>query len=435
MTTFDRFDPLERRIGAAMDDIAGTRPLDYLDDVFRQTARTVQRPRWSFPERWLNVDTTLVRPAVAGRRLPFRSLIVLVALAALLATAAFYVGTQKRLPPPYGPAGNGQLVYAADGDLYVRDTLTSAQRLLLGGPGEQSGAVISPDGQLIAYDNYYDVDEGGNPRPWVANLDGSNPRRVLERGYTFETFEWAADSRSMAIVTRPGRLPELWIVPAEGSGAQRLEFESFFPSGATWDPLRPGVLLVRGEDKETHLTDLYYVSTDGRVLQKFGLRTLNLNGPAFELSGLAFAPDGQTIAFNDIVAKEYPVNRFRAHLMHRDGTNVRVIAAPLQTGFSQAWPQFSPDGKWVALDTWETMVGTGVRHQLAIAPSDGSAPARRIGPIVQDDQQIKSWSPDGSRILLCACEARELYTIDPLSGDFEKLPWQGDLPGWQRLAK
>jgi hypothetical protein len=32
------------------------------------------------------------------------------------------------------------------------------------------------------------------------------------------------------------------------------------------------------------------------------------------------------------------------------------------------------------------------------------------------------------------CDRDELYSIDPISGAFEKLPWSGDLPGWQRRA-
>jgi hypothetical protein len=230
-------------------------------------------------------------------------------------------------------------------------------------------------------------------------------------------------------------VPELWIAPVDGSGARRLEFESFLPWGVTWDPLRPGVLLVRGEDKRTHLTDLYYVGADGEVLQKFGMTPLNLNGPAFELSGMAFSPDGLTIAYNSIVALEDPVNRFRVHLVDRDGRNDRAIPAPFETQYSQAWPVFSPDGASVLMDSWQTKADGSPVFQMAIAPTDGSSPARRIGPILDDDNQLKAWSPDGSRILLCACQHKELYSVDPTSGASEKLPWRGDLPGWQRVKR
>jgi hypothetical protein len=48
MTSIDQFDPFERRITAAIDEIAAPRRPEYLDDILRQTARTSQRPRWQF---------------------------------------------------------------------------------------------------------------------------------------------------------------------------------------------------------------------------------------------------------------------------------------------------------------------------------------------------------------------------------------------------
>lgn len=439
MTAFDRFDPFERRITDAIDEIAETHLPDYLDDILRQTARTAQRPRWTFPERWLPVDTTLPRPSLA-RRVPIRPLIVLTLLAGLLGGAlVWYVGSHPRVPLPYGPANNGQLIFGQGGDLYVRDSITGDARLLLGGPGNQQGVIVSPNGQLIAYDNFLvgpDGKLGQDPYEWVAERDGSNPRQILAAPYTFQAFEWAPDSRSIAIVTEPtAGDPQFWIAPADGSGARQLSFSATRPWGATWDPQRASVLLMRGEDQNVGLTDLYYIDDNGNVLSKLGMMGQNINGPKYEFSGIAFSPDGQTVAYNSIEAIEQPVNRFRVHLMNRDGTNDRAVGAPLPTLYSQGWPAFSPDGRWVLMDSWETKPGGVVVHQLAIAPTDGSAVAKRIGPVLDDENQIKMWSPDGTRILQCACDSHDLYSIDPLSGEFEKLPWQGDLPGWQRLAR
>lgn len=67
MTTFDRFDPFERRISEAIDEVAAARLPVYLDDVLQQTARTPQRPRWTFPQRWIPMDTTPTRPGLVGR--------------------------------------------------------------------------------------------------------------------------------------------------------------------------------------------------------------------------------------------------------------------------------------------------------------------------------------------------------------------------------
>jgi Tol biopolymer transport system component len=433
MTTFDRFDPFERRIGAALEGLAPPQRLDYLDDVFRQTARTAQRPRWSFLERWLNVDTTLARPMLFGRRVPIRSLLLLAVLAALLAATAVYVGTQKKLPAPFGPAANGQLLFGADGDIYARDSLAADPRLLIRAEGEQGGPAHSPDGQLFAYDSI----ESGAGHVWVANADGTQPRQVLERAFTGQSFAWAPDSRSMAIVTHASK-PELWIAQADGSGARLVEIEGLYPWEATWDPQRPGVLLVRAEEKLTKAIDLYFVDLSGSILSKIDLEGDMLNGAQYEFSGVAISPDGNTIAFNSVEAVEPPFNRFRVHTMGRDGSNDRLIPAPLETLYSQAWAQFSPDGSWIAMESWATGADGSSEtriSRLAVAPADGSGVARWLGPSAPGQTLVTTWSPDGTRILLCIRERGEVYAIDPVTGSAERVPGLSDLPDWQRVAR
>ena len=56
MTTDRRF---ESDLSDLLAELAPRRTPDYRDDVVRQTARTRQRPAWTFPERWLPVDLTM----------------------------------------------------------------------------------------------------------------------------------------------------------------------------------------------------------------------------------------------------------------------------------------------------------------------------------------------------------------------------------------
>ena len=90
---------------------------DYVDDLLTRTARSRQRSAWRFPERWLPMDLTARAPTITGRQVPLR-LIGLVALVvlALAVGAALFVGSQRRLPAPFGPAANGLIVYAAPTD-------------------------------------------------------------------------------------------------------------------------------------------------------------------------------------------------------------------------------------------------------------------------------------------------------------------------------
>ncbi len=430
MTALDRFDPFERRITEAIDEIAAARPPAYLLDTLRQTARTSQRPRWTFPERWLPMDTALARPTVV-RRVPLRSLVVLALLATMVAATLFYIGSQRRLPPPFGPAGNGQIVFSRDGDLYVRESLAGEPRLFLGGPGDQAGVVGSPDGQLIAYDQI----EDGLRHVWVAGADGSNPRQVLARAFSGLSFAWAPDSSSVAMVTDAGGALELWIAPADGSGARLIALDQMRPREAAWDPQRPGVLLVRAEQRLSGEVDLYYVDVaSGAILSKLEMNGPMPLGPEYAFGAITFSPDGNTIAYNAMDAEEPPVTKFRVHVMNRDGTGDKEVLAPLETGYSQAWPIFSPDGLWIAMESWVTNPDWSTVNRLAVAPTDGSAAARFVGPDLPGQPLTKVWSPDGTRILLCSSLRNEVYAIDPAGGTFEQLSGASDLPDWQRIA-
>ena len=100
MTAFDRVEP---RIPELMNELAPATVPDYVDDLLRQTARTRQRPAWTFPERWLPMDITLapVRARPRGLRTVVAVLLIALLAAALLVA---YVGSRPhRVPAPSSP--------------------------------------------------------------------------------------------------------------------------------------------------------------------------------------------------------------------------------------------------------------------------------------------------------------------------------------------
>jgi hypothetical protein len=140
MTAFDRFDPFEQRITDAIDEIAMARRPDYLDDVLQLTVRSSQRPRWTFPERWLPMDAA-VMPVGIGRRRQVRLLLLLAALAALLIGALALIGTPRSLPPSLVKG-----VFERTGDLVSEVGLATTLRLT-------NGSVMIADGlDLQRYD-------------------------------------------------------------------------------------------------------------------------------------------------------------------------------------------------------------------------------------------------------------------------------------------
>ena len=108
-------DRLERELTTWFADTAAPQTPDWTADILAATATMRQRPRWSFPARWLPaaVVPRLPRLTLTLRPVPWRTIALLALLGLLLAAAVtLYVGSRPRLPAPFGPAVNGLVAYA-----------------------------------------------------------------------------------------------------------------------------------------------------------------------------------------------------------------------------------------------------------------------------------------------------------------------------------
>lgn len=431
MTAFERFDPFEQRVSDALVDIAAPRRPDYLDDILRQTARTAQRPRWSFPGRWLPMVDILPRRAVVGRsesRVLLLALLLVLLLAAVVAIAV--VGARRPVLLTFGPAGNGVIVSSTNGDLYVRDSLDAPARLLIGGDGEQSGALFSQDGRLVAYDSI----KNGVDTVMVAHVDGSNPVSILGVPFVNGWAAWLPDSERIALTSEDHGTRRLWLANADGSGATMVDLGNLEP----WSiAVRPGTTQIVFQGENEHgVNDLYLLDLAGGKPVPLHRTDTGVFGPEWQLSGVAFSPDGTTISYNALT----PVNgsaRFTTHLVSVDGTRDRAVVTGRESEatFSVAWATWSPDSKWIVMESF-TDIGSSDRiNQLYLAPADGSAPAHAIGPALADQSLLRSWSPDGTKILLTSRDRNQVYLIDPVSEQWQLLPWTSDMPDWQRVAR
>ncbi len=443
MTAFDQFDPFEQRISSALEEIAPARRPDYLEDLLRQTARTSQRPRWSFPGRWLPMDVTLA-PVPAGRS-ALRPLVIVVILAllALAATAILIAGSRPKIPLPVGPAVNGAIVYPSRGDIFIRDGITDAApgRPLVAGPAKEYAPYLSPDGRTFVYAQ---AGEGGDDL-WAVDIDGANPRRLLpdQIGEGWSQWSWALDSRHLLVSGEFGGTKRLYDVQADGSGARELVFEGLVPWEGFWSPIDPNTFLLRAH-KTTGVgaMDLYLADADGGNLRPLGLPGQSAFGPQHTLSGAAWSPDGKVIAYNAIALDlDTLVTRFRVHLVNADGSNDRELPGPDDPRINEAWPVFSPDGSQLLVQHFifptdlETPNGAG---WIAVLPADGSAPARDIGIRVDatsNPDTWKDWSPDGTSVLQVIGETSRAYLVDPVTGAATDISWADDLPAWQRRGR
>lgn len=400
MTAEQRF---ERELPDILADLYPVSAPDYRNDLVRQIAATRQRPAWTLPERWIPVTAlALGRPV---RPIPWRTIgVVALLLVAIAAAAIIASGSQRRLPAPFGPAANGQLVLAEDGDIFLVDPATGEQTLAIGGAALDTEPIFSRDGTQIAF--FRETD--GVRSLWLADDRGGAPRELSTDGlFDFSQIEWAPDGKSILLTTSlPGKTAPA-IIPTDGSAAHVIAIDMMAES-PIW--LTSGQeILFRGTSPTGF--GLFAIRPDGTDIRPIVPAT-----GTSEWDALFFgvSPDGSQIAYQ---WRPTATAAMLLYVVPTSGGTPRPITSIESVGVS-----WSPDSTWISF--W------GNTSQY-IVRADGTAPERQVVPERGDIR----WAPDGSRLLYVSENATNPVLLDPLDGTQETAPWSSTaFPDWQRLA-
>ncbi len=406
-------DRLEHDLTAWFGETAVPRTPDYTDDILRQTARSRQRPRWTFPERWLPMSViTLGR--VARRPVPWRAVGLLVVLALLLAiVAAVYVGSQRRaVPPPFGPAANGLVAYSKDGDIYTVDPATGARTAIVTGASFDERPAYSRDGTRLAF-----LRTTGTASVIVlADADGRNEAAVSMTPLAGGAWlSWSPDGRSIAAMTDDnGDTGSLWIVDTAQRTIRKID----------------GVVTDYGE--------VQWRPPDGRQLM---VTVRASGGLRFALVSLADGsvdvlprPEGDGLRPGDWALDGrrflYAASDGQVHVLDMQG-GADVMIRPSLAADGAGYPRFSNDGQRVLMMEFTN----GDPTWLSVAPSDGSKPAVRVSDVYYGGIGTHyQWAPDDSTITLMP-NVGPVVLLDPAGGPVSTPPWMTDeVESWQRLA-
>jgi Tol biopolymer transport system component len=404
MTDDRRFD---RNLPGLLTDLASPSMPSYRDDIVQRTALTRQRPAWIFPERWLPVDIATRRSMASS--VAWRPIGVVLALLLLLVAAflAISIGSQQRLPAPYGLAANGLIVYSDADDVYVGDATNGLTRPLFATADREYLPTFSRDGTRLAL--MRKVKDGPGPNLVVSTADGRNDRLVSTEEFpATETLDWSGDGRSIVISSFKGGARTMTIVDVE-SGTTRDVDVDISPSAARFLPPTGTELVFLGRVSGGNET--YAVSTLG------GTPRLIAASDDAEIS-----PDGALAAYCVGTAD----GGTEIHLVGTDGKNDRVIENPPLV-VHQCGPEWSPDGEHLVV--FRAYDGGLTRY--AIIPLVGGAgvetdSAYGFGTV--------RWSPDGKFLAINppgAPEESELVNI--ATGD-RRLVSFWITANWQRVA-
>jgi Tol biopolymer transport system component len=400
MTQFDR---LERELTAWFVDTAVPRTPDYTEDILQQTARIRQRPWRAFPGRWLPMSVvTLGR--FAPRLVPWRTIGLLVMLALLLAVAiAAYVGSQRRLPQPFGIAGNGLVAYDSGGDIFTIDPATGERRPIVTGPESDSTPRFSLDGTRLVFMR---GPEGGAKVPIIIDADGGH-QVVADTAplpwFDPESLSWSPDGRFIAL--RAQVRGTTYVVDAIDGGVKALDIETLEVE-PFWRPPEGHELLAIGGTSSA--PELYLVAGDDGTARKLA----PLAGDAAEIWLSGWTPDGQQFVFSE-----------------GGTTHMLDVVSGAETVINVGYGQLSNDGTRV--------VGVGgdeTRTWLCVANIYGG-PCERISEIYAGSWDTGyDWSPDDEWIITTRSDDT-VFLLDPDELTTTQPSWPSEgAESWQRKA-
>jgi Tol biopolymer transport system component len=417
---------MEQRLPSRLEELAAPRTPSYFDDVISTTARTRQRPGWSFPERWLPVSVLTDRLATAPRA-PMRALAVaallLLALAALILVAGG--SRQPSVPAPFGVAANGQIAWVDSTGSIVTAGLDGAEpSVVVAGPGNDRPQ-FSPDGTRLAY--LRQTSSGADVV--VAAADGSEPVTLASVPRTIGLV-WAPDSQSL-VLANAGELTRI----EARAGATRVVIATGVADTYDWNvepamifrpPAGDEIAYIKGNAGDKRIV---VAKADGSAPHEI----LAPGGAVVykDIWGLRWSPDGTQLL---VMATRTIDPDSRVFVLNADGSGARQVNNEEIPGVisSEGNAQWSPDGTSLLLQLWlNEPDNPGVQPLIVMDVADGTQ--REAGNPSNDGFTSFAWSPDG-RSIYSVDDAGALEIIDAQLGTVRStVGTSSSGAAWQRV--
>ena len=214
---------IERNLPVILAEIGSGPAPDYTGAVLERISHVRQRPAWAFRERWLPARLAAGRDRLGP--VPLRLVVLVVLLVIVLVVTAILsgVGRRRSLPPPFGPAANGAIVYEVGGDIFTGDPVAGTSQAIIPGPTYDFGPGYSPDGSTIAFLRRVDAASAGRTNI-VLQPDGGPLRVITAVPLAAEPawWSWTPDSRSIVVMMGGSDNTTYEVLDASGSGPPRV---------------------------------------------------------------------------------------------------------------------------------------------------------------------------------------------------------------------
>lgn len=280
--------------------------------------------------------------------------------------------------------------------------------------GTELVAELSPDGRWVAFILLGEV--------WLVDGSGGQAVRLtnsITEPHETQAIAWAQDSRRLAVSTHLAERPGIRVIDIH-SRDTRLVHEGQEMFDPEWSPSGEAITAIEIMGDSTLLWSVPAEETGTRV------RAATLPRPA---ANLAYAPDGQVMAYSGPVSTSTRRPTRRSDLWERDlATGIeRQLTADTTM---DAYPAYSPDGRWIAF-----LSERSGSLQVWILPR-GEGEARSL---TQDAEDVYlapvSWLPDARGVAYTAAGKILVAHLDDVADTRVEFVADLDVAYWRGLRR
>lgn len=253
----------------------------------------------------------------------------------------------------------------------------SNERMLTAGPGENTQAAWSPDGQRIVFTSTRD---GAAPQIYLMNADGSQQTRLTEHALPNDSPAWSPDGQRIAFRSYRDRKAALYSMAIDGTQLRRLTTADSDKGGVRWSPDGRHIAYEVYGDKGG--IEFHVMKADGSEDRDIS-SALN----KYKKTQLSWAPDSSKLMFVSMNA----YHETHIHVVNPDGSQPLKLT---QQPFVNTHPIWSPDGRRIAFVSNREGDSIGrAAGEIFLMNADGSGVVNLTRHPANEDEP--KWSTDG----------------------------------------